>query len=74
MDDKTLEKFLTAINNYSNRTEEKIDRIGDFVEQIARTTAIVLEIVQTNDKERKEIKATIKELDRRVTRLERTTV
>lgn len=82
MNDNQLDQIFTAIKTDFNRFEEKIDngftkadakytQLLDSVEQIARTTATILEIVQTNDLERKEMKASIKELDRRITRLEK---
>jgi hypothetical protein len=71
--EKDIEQYFTAIKEDYNRLEEKVDkgfyavngqlnRLDDLVDQIVRTTATILEIVQTNDQKKKRLRQPLKNL------------
>ena len=71
MNDKQLENYFTAIKHDFSRMDERFDLQDELLNQIALTTATTLEIVKSLDVQHKEVKASIRELERRVTTLEK---
>jgi len=65
--DKTTEQLFTALKEDNDLLREEM-RAG--FDDIKKSLKVILDIVQTNDVERKEIKSTLWEFDRRIRKLE----
>jgi hypothetical protein len=78
MQDQILEQYFTAIKEDSNQVFDLIKHLELKIEQgfieIRSNLGTILEIVRIYDVEKKEIKASLWEFDRRLIKLERNSV
>jgi hypothetical protein len=72
--DKTTEQLFTAIKKDNDQLREEMrkgfEAVEDHLLEQKKTLKAILDIVQTYDVERKEIKSTLWEFERRIRRLE----
>jgi hypothetical protein len=72
--DKTTEQLFTALKKDNDQLREEMREgfkaVEDNLFEMKKTLKAILDIVQTYDVERKEIKSTLWEYERRIRRLE----
>jgi hypothetical protein len=70
MEDRQLVAYFTSIKEDFNRVDDQFDEAKDKLGRIEEVSRDILELMQNYDRERKEVKSTLWEHDRRLIKLE----
>lgn len=73
MEDRQLELYFASIKEDFSSMEGRFDHVEERFDRLEGVSRDILELMQNYDRERKEVKATLWEHDRRLAKLERHT-